>query len=110
MQLKSIVHVAMKIECEIDKEERKNAAKFVAEYISDSLGGYRRKPRHFLGQMAHKVSSWVPCVCFGAPYKLYSPLAVAVAVPNPNLHPKTQTQISIRRCCFVRSLALSVWT
>ena len=102
MQLKSIVHVAMKIECETDKGAREVAAKFVAEYISDSLGGYRRKPRHILGQMAFKVGRWVPCVCFGAPRERCYP--VAVPVPNPP-KPKSNTSPLIRP-----SLVLSIRT
>lgn len=73
VQLKSIVKVAANIESENDEEARKRTASFVAEYVSDSLGGYRRKPSHYFGRVAHSINSWVPCICCGAlPFRFSS--------------------------------------
>lgn len=81
VQLKSIVKVAANIESENDEEARKRTANFVAEYVSDSLGGYRRKPSHYFGKVAHSIHSWVPCVCCGAlPFRFSSLLISSLRV------------------------------
>ena len=58
------MHVAATLESETDPESNRMAACFVAEYISEALGGFRKnggnnKIVHFV----HSVANVLPCFC-----------------------------------------------